>query len=125
MIRSFLERHARTGFFTVLVIQFALLIQACTALGLQQPETFRDDYAYALGQTTALRTTAAQALEQRQISIKDAEYVLQVTDNSRAYLDTAKQVYESGEQLKGKSQLEVATSVLLQLQQFLNTRASK
>ncbi len=100
-------------------------LQGCGLLGLQESKTFSEDYAYALGQTTALRTAAKQALEARQISLKDAEYVLQVTDQSRAYLDTAQQVYTAGDSLKGKTQLELATAVLTQLQTFLNARASR
>lgn len=119
------------GFARPLMLAFLLataviampIMQGCTALGLQQPETFRGSYAYALGQTTALRTAAAAALNERQISIKDAEYVLQVTDQSRAYLDTARQVFEAGQTLEGKRQLELATAVLLQLQSYLNSRA--
>lgn len=100
-------------------------LQGCAALGLQDSKSFSQDYAYALSQTTALRSAAAQALDARQISIADAEYVLRLTDQSRAYLDTAQQVYTAGDALKGKTQLELATSVLLQLQSFLNARASK
>lgn len=100
-------------------------LQGCAALSLQQPKTFRDDYAYALGQTTALRTAARQALEARQISIREAEYVLQTTDQARAYLDTAKQVYEAGDALKGQSGVELATNVLTQLQSFLNARSTR
>jgi hypothetical protein len=101
------------------------VMQGCTALGLQQPKTFSDDYAYALGQTTAVRAAAAQALNARQISLRDAEYVLQLTDRSRVYLDTAREVYEAGQTLEGKTQLELATAVLIQLQTFLNARAAK
>ncbi len=111
----------RTAFVLLAAIAF---LQGCTALGLTQPKTFRDSYAYALSQTTALRTAAATALNARQISIKDAEYVLQVTDQSRAYLDTAKQVYEAGDAVAGKTQLELASAVLLQLQTYLNSRAA-
>lgn len=100
-------------------------LQGCAALGLQQPKTFADSYAYALGQTTALRTAATTALNSRQISVADAQYVLQTTDQARGYIDTARGVYDSGESLKGKSQLELATGVLLQLQTYLNARASK
>ncbi len=119
------HNQARFGFFAVLAIHAALLLQACAGLGLEQPKSFRDSYAYAIAQTTALRTAAAQSLTARQISIKDAEYVLQVTDQSRAYLDTAKQVYEAGDAVAGKTQLELATSVLLQLQTYLNARAAR
>ncbi len=110
----------RAAFVLLAAIAF---LQACTSLGLAQPKTFRDDYAYALTQITALRNASTTALNARQISIKDMEYVIQVCDQSRAYLDTAKQVYEAGDSLKGKTQLELASSVLLQLQNFLNSRS--
>lgn len=119
MIPSRFHRFA----FSALAALACMVAMGCTALGLQQPKTFRDDYAYAIGQTAALRTAAAQSLDARQISIKDAEYVLQLTDQSRAYLDTARQVYEAGQTLEGKQKLELATAVLLQLQSFLNSRA--
>ncbi|HYE70611.1 MAG TPA: hypothetical protein VD932_03710 [Aquabacterium sp.] len=98
------------------------VLQGCTALGLQAPKTFADDYAYALSQTTALRTAAAQALNTRQISVADAQYVLALTDQSRSLLDTSRQVYEAGESLKGQSQLELATNILTRLQAYLNAR---
>lgn len=100
-------------------------LQGCAALGLQQSKSFRDDYAYAITQVTAVRDTAGTLLERRQISIKDAEYVLETSRQSRAYLDTAKQVYEAGETLQGKTQLELATGVLSQLEAFLTSRGSK
>lgn len=118
------DAKGKIGAFVVAAM-LVLVVQACASLGLQQPKTFREDYAYALGQTTALRTAAAQALDARQISIADAEYVLRLTDQSRGYLDGAKQVYEAGQTLEGKTRLELATAVLLQLQTFLNARASK
>lgn len=101
------------------------ILQACSSLGLAQPKSFRDSYAYALGQTTALRTTASQALDARLITVADAEYVLKTTDQSRLYLEQSKQIYEAGQSLEGKRQLELATAVLLQLQTYLNARASK
>jgi hypothetical protein len=86
-------------------------LQACTSLGLQQPKSFDQSYAYALAQTTAVRDAARIALEARQISIADAEYALRVTDQSRTYLDTARQLFQAGDSLRGKAQLELATAI--------------
>lgn len=101
------------------------VLQGCQLLGLQQPKSFDETYAYALGQTTALRTAARISLDARQISLADAQYVLALTDQSRALLDTSRQVFDAGDVLKGKAQLDLAVAVLLQLQQFLNERATK
>lgn len=101
------------------------VMHGCTALGLQQPESFDQRYAYALSQTSALRLAATEALQLHQITSADAEYVLKVTDQSRALLDRAREAYQFGDQLKGKSQLEVATSVMLELQRYLNLRSAK
>lgn len=100
------------------------VLQGCQFLGVTQPKSFRDDYAYALAQVTAVRKTATDLLNARQLSVADAEYVLKTTDQARAYLDTARGVYEAGETVKGQSGLELATNVLLQLQTFLNARAT-
>lgn len=100
-------------------------MQACSSLGIQQPQTFDERYAYALGQTTALRQAATQGLANKSIGVADAEYVLKLTDQSRQYLDTARQVVTAGDAAKGKTQLELATSILTQLQAYLTARASK
>lgn len=123
MIRSIFLSRYRIAIAVMLAIVCLHSLQGCTALGLQQPKTFRDDYVYAITQITALRNTSTAALNARQINIKDMEYVIQLCDQSRAYLDTARQVYEAGETLAGKTKLELATGVLLELQKFLNSRA--
>jgi hypothetical protein len=125
VIASLFQHRYRVAILVLAAIVCASVLQGCTALGLQQPKTFRDDYAYAITQVTAVRDTATTLLERRQISIKDAEYVLETSRQSRAYLDTAKQVYEAGQTLEGKTQLELATSILTQLETFLTSRASR
>lgn len=99
------------------------LLQGCQVLGITQSKSFRDEYAYALAQVTAVRKTATDLLTAKQISVADAEYVLKTTDQARVYLDTARAVYEAGDSLKGQSGLELAMNVLLQLQTFLNARS--
>lgn len=101
------------------------ILQGCAGLGLEKPKSFKDDYAYALGQITAVRQAATTALDARQITIADAQYALQLTDQSRQYLESARTVAEAGDELKGKSQLALATTVLTKLQAYLNARAPK
>lgn len=99
-------------------------LQGCQALGIPQAQSFAQRYAYALSQTTALRAAATQALNARTISTADAEYVLKLTDESRKLIDQAQVIARAGEELKGKTQLELATAVLTQLQAYLTARQS-
>lgn len=101
------------------------ILQGCQALGIQPAKTFQQRYAYALSQTSALRVAATQALTSRSISTADAEYVLKLTDESRKLLDNARLVVDAGELAKGQTQLELATTILTQLQAYLTARASK
>lgn len=99
------------------------VLQGCQFLGVTQPKTFRDEYAYSLAQVTAIRKTATDLLTTKQISAADAEYVLKTSDQARTYLDTARSVYEAGDSVKGQTGLQLVTNVLLQLQTFLNARS--
>lgn len=100
------------------------VLQGCEALGIQPAKTFQQRYAYALSQTSALRVAATQALTARSISTADAEYVLKLTDESRKLLDNARLVVDAGEAAKGQTQLELATTILTQLQAYLTKRTS-
>lgn len=101
------------------------ILQGCAALGIQPAKTFQQRYAYALSQTSALRVAATQALTSKSISTADAEYVLKLTDESRKLLDNARLVVDAGELAKGQTQLELATTILTQLQAYLTKRTSK
>lgn len=98
------------------------VLQGCTALGLQQAQTFNQRYAYALSQTTAIRETARLALESRQIGVADAEYALKLTNQSRELLDSARLVHEAGDPATAEGKLVLVTRVLTELQTYLNTR---
>lgn len=99
-------------------------LQGCEALGIQRAQTFSQRYAYALSQTTGLRTAAKQALTARTISTADAEYVLKLTDESRKLLDNAKRIADAGDAANGQTQLELAVTILTQLQAYLASRQS-
>ncbi len=125
--------NKQAGFARPLVLAFMLaaaamaapVLQGCAGLGLQQPKTFNESAAYAISQTTALRSAATSALVSQQISRTDAEYVLKLTDESRQLIDSAKALAQAGESVKGKTQLELATAILTQLQAYLNARQGK
>ncbi len=100
-------------------------LQACAGLGLQPAKTFADNYAYAVSQTTAIRSAATTALVSQQITRADAQYVLKLTDESRQLIDAALVLKQTGEATKAATQLELATKILTQLQSYLNARASR
>lgn len=101
------------------------VLQGCAALGIEQPQSFNQRYAYALGQITAVRLTAAKARHERQISVEDGEYVLRLTDQSRQLLEAARSVADLGDITNANGQLALVTSVLTQVQAYLNARAPR
>ena len=101
------------------------VLQGCEALGIQPAKSFQQRYAYALSQTSALRVAATQALTSKSISTADAEYVLKLTDESRKLLDNARLIVDAGEAAKGQTQLELAVTILTQLQDYLTRRQAK
>lgn len=125
MISSLFQHRYRLAIGLLFAILCMHALQGCGALGLQQPQTFNERYAYALGQTTAIREAATVSLNARQISIKDAEYALKLTDQSRQFLDAAKQVADAGDVANAQGQLALVTNVLTQLQTYLNARTPK
>lgn len=104
------------------VISLPAVLQGCTQLGLQQPQTFNQRYAYALGQVTAIRQVATSALNAKQISIADAEYTLKVTDQSRQLLDAANSLADAGDIASAEGRVALVTGILTQLQNYLNSR---
>lgn len=99
-------------------------VPGCAAIGLQSPQTFNERYAYAISQTTGLRQTAADALTAKQISVDDAEYVLKVTDESRALLNAARAALTAGDTSTAEGRLSLATNILAQLQAYLRTKGA-
>ncbi len=100
------------------------VLQGCQALALQQARTFNQRYAYAMGQTTAVREAATAALNAGQISIADAEYAQQIANQSRELLDAAKLVADTGKSATADNQVLLAIGLLTKLQAYLNQRQS-
>ena len=95
---------------------------ACAQLGLSSAKTFDQKLAYAYGTHTAVLQSAAAAVNAKTLSPTDGEEVLKLADESRALLDAAK---AAGDTATGGSKLALATTILTQLQTYLNARGVK
>lgn len=102
-----------------------VLLAACTAIGVEPARSFSAGWAYAMGQTTAIRQAATDALEAGSLSVEDAEYALRVTDQSRALLEAARAAYASGDITTADGRLTLTTQVLTQLQAYLRSKGGK
>lgn len=109
----------------LLAICLLLTLAACTSLGLTPPQSFDQQVAYGYGTVTALRVSAAQALDTHTLSAADAQHVLDATDSARMALDAAESSQVSGDKATAATRLAAATSALMQLQQFLITKGVK
>lgn len=67
----------------------ALLITACSALGLAKPETFNEKAAVAISSVTAVRQTATALLTAEKITAADAQNIQDQANNARAGIQVA------------------------------------
>lgn len=105
----------------ILVISF---MPACAQLGVAPATTFNENLAYAYGTVTTIRTTATTALNAKQITADDGQHVLQITDQARTTLDSARIVAKTD--LTGaQGKLNLATGVLAEVQKFLTSKGAK
>lgn len=100
----------------------ALTVTSCASIGLQPAKSFDEGWAYALGQTTALRQAAADGVRTGSLTADDGEYVLKVTDQSRALLDAARAAHGAGDVETAEGRLALTTSILAQLQAYLRAK---
>lgn len=107
----------------ILIAVLALAaLAACAQLGLVQPETVPEKIAYAYGTLTQVRTQAAMLLKQKRISLDAAKQIQQLTDVARSGLDKARDLHFSGNGTESSKQLELATSLLREAQDYLAGR---
>lgn len=97
----------------------ALLLGACAQLGLAPAATLTDRIAYAYGSHTAVLQTATASLEAGDISLEDAQRVLKVADQARQALDAAKLAAGAGDVQTAEGRLQLAVSLLTELQNYL------
>lgn len=98
------------------------LLAGCASIGLTPAKSLTERISYAVGSTTALRLTASHALEAKQIEVKDAQYVLELTDQTRTLLDAARLASDAGDPKTAEGRLLLALNVLEQLERYLSQK---
>jgi hypothetical protein len=105
------------------IIPLLFLITACASLGLAPASSFEERLAYAVSQNAAVRETAAVSLERNELALEDARRVLKITDEVRTALDAARLAAGAGDVSTAEGRLQLATSILVNLQAYLRSRA--
>lgn len=100
-----------------------ILLSACATLGFESAKSFEDKLAYAFGNVTAVRETAAAGVRAGTLSSADGAEVLELTNEARALLDAARVVAGTGDTEAANAKLVLATAILTQLRNYLNARA--
>lgn len=99
-----------------------LLLWGCAQLGLAPAQTFDQKVAYAYGTHTAVLQATTAALTAKAITVDDAKHVATLADQSKALLDAARL---AGDPTEASNKLLLATAILTQLQQYLQTHKGK
>lgn len=105
------------------IFPLLFLLVACGSLGLAPASSFEERLAYAVSQNAAVREAAALSVERKELSIDDAKRVLKITDEVRTALDAARLAAGAGDVSTAEGRLQLATSILVNLQAYLRSRA--
>lgn len=101
-----------------------LLLCSCAQLGIAPAQSFDQKLAYAEQVDTAVLTASTAALRAQQISSADHEHVIAIADQVKGLIDSAK-LLSTTDPAGANAKLALATSVLTQLQTYLNSRKGK
>ena len=105
------------------ILPLLLILSACASLGLAPASSFEERLAYAVSQNAAVRSAAAVSLERNEIALEDAQRVLKITDEIRTALDAARLAAGTGDVSTAEGRLQLATSILVNVQAYLRSRA--
>lgn len=112
--------------FLLTLLSISLLaIVGCSALGLTEPKTFEDRYAYAQAASTELRRSSTRSLDAGLISSSDAQQVLEFNDTIRRLLDAAQLAKVQLDVSTAEKRLQLALDVLARLQLYLQKRLAE
>lgn len=103
----------------ILAFSALLILVGCASLGLAPASTFSDRLAYSYGTHSAVLISATQSLEAGEIGSDDASRVLKIADEARTALDGAKLAAGAGDVTTAEGRLQLATSILVDLQAYL------
>ena len=99
-----------------------LSVAGCASLGMAPAKSFEQKVAYSYGIHTAVLQSAANAVNNQDISLEEGKQVLNLADESRALLDASRQAFHIGDIDTANGKLMLATSILSQLQTYLRSK---
>ena len=102
-----------------LVAWLALVLTACSGLGLATAKSPSQDLAYGYATVAGLRQSAATALQSGVITVQEAQTVLVDTDKARTLLDAGEQALQAGDQGAVDTDLQQVTELLAVVQSLL------
>lgn len=99
-----------------------ILIAGCTALGLQQPQSFNERAAYVHSNINGVVTATTNSLNANAIKVEDAEYVRDTAVRTRTLLGAAETAYAAGDTSTAQGRLALAEGVLRELQRHVGVK---
>jgi hypothetical protein len=108
--------------FVFVVIGF---LPACADLGISTPQSFEQQIAYGYSTVASIRSTAADLLVAKRISVNDAKVVQSMADQARASLDIARVASTNSKPKDAQESLLLAQGVLTQLQTYLTSKRTQ
>lgn len=96
-----------------------VLLAGCSSLGIEPATNYDQREAYALGTLTAIRDAAANSVRLGDLSREDGQDVLDMTDDARAMIDSARLIHDAGDVTEASTRLAAVSEILRQLQSYL------
>lgn len=103
-------------------VLFIVAMAACAQLGAPAPENLQQSIAYGYSSVAGVRNTAAGLVSSKTISVADAKMVQTMADQARTALDLAAEASKAGKPADASSALQLANTVLTQLQTYLKSK---
>jgi hypothetical protein len=110
----------RVSLFSVL-----LFVCSCATNNLATPATLVERIGYANSQVTAVAKTTEIAFRASKLSNEEARHVLDLSKKSAEVLDLATMFVTTGDLSSAEAQLNLVTTMLAALEQYLQTREAK
>jgi endoglucanase Acf2 len=109
-----------------LLLSFLLAISlaGCAQLGLVAPKSFEQQVAYAEGTVTAVRDSAASALNAKTMKLSDAQQVQMLADQADDLIMASRVASSAGDTSTALAKLQLATAILTQLQSYVQPKGN-
>lgn len=107
------------------LMAFAIVLTSCATLGTEQPKSFDDRLAYAVGIYTAVQHTVTISTTNGSMTSEEGALIIKQAETAKVILDTARAASNAGDSAGADSKLATALTVLNALQTYLNTLGAK